>query len=89
VFFAFVTLSAKLGAAAPLIVLYPILAAAGFKTTGPSSPHANNLLAALFVLVPMLCNVGGLLLMRRFPLDRGQHAALQEQLFVDAPAQAE
>jgi glycoside/pentoside/hexuronide:cation symporter, GPH family len=87
-FFALVTLSAKFGAAAPLIIFYPILAAIGFKTRGENSPQAIDGLAAMYVLTPILCNIGVMLLMRLFPMDRARHAELQQELSSRAAARA-
>ena len=83
-FFAFMTMTNKIGYALPVGILFPALALAGFNTDGGNSAQALFWLAAMFVSLPILCNLAIVGLMWGFPIDRAAQAALRDRLRVAA-----
>lgn len=70
----------KIGYALPVGLLFPALALAGFNPNGANDAVALGWLAAMFVGLPILCNLGIVALMWRFPIDRAAQAALRARL---------
>ncbi len=79
-YFALLTLTAKLGLAAPLIVFYPILSYIGFQAQGRNSPEAIAGLAYIYILSPCLFAILGIWLMRRFPIDAAAQAQMRAEI---------
>ncbi|QMW24216.1 MFS transporter [Sandaracinobacteroides saxicola] len=79
-FFALMSMTNKIGYALPVGLLFPALALAGFNPNGANDAVALGWLAAMFVGLPILCNLGIVALMWRFPIDRAAQAALRARL---------
>lgn len=79
-FFALMSMTNKIGYALPVGLMFPALALAGFDPNGSNGPGPLAWLAAMFVGLPILCNLAIILLMWRFPIDRATQAELRAQL---------
>jgi Na+/melibiose symporter-like transporter len=79
-FFALMSMTNKVGYALPVGLMFPALALAGFDPNGNNGPGPLTWLAAMFVGLPILCNITIILLMWRFPIDRAAQAELRSQL---------
>jgi Na+/melibiose symporter-like transporter len=79
-FFALMSMTNKIGYALPVGLLFPALALAGFRPEGGNDAAALGWLAAMFVGLPILCNLAIVALMWRFPIDRTAQAALRSRL---------
>jgi Na+/melibiose symporter-like transporter len=79
-YFALLTLTAKIGLAAPLIIAYPVLSAIGFNAAGTNAPEAISVLAGIYIFVPLAVNVIGIVVMRRFPIDAAQQALMRAEI---------
>jgi GPH family glycoside/pentoside/hexuronide:cation symporter len=79
-FFALMSMTNKIGYALPVGLLFPALAVVGFDPNGSNGPGPLAWLAAMFVGLPILCNIAIMLLMWRFPIDRAAQAELRAQL---------
>lgn len=82
-FFALMSMTNKMGYALPVGFLFPALALAGFNPDGGNSPQALFWLGAMFIVLPILCNLAIIALMWRFPIDRTEQQRLQEELLPD------
>lgn len=78
--FALLTTTNKIGYALPVGLLFPALALVGFNPNGGNTPEAIAWLTAMFVVLPLLCNLAIIGLMWRFPIDRAVQAELRAQL---------
>jgi Na+/melibiose symporter-like transporter len=79
-FFALMSMTNKIGYALPVGLLFPALALAGFDPNGGNDATALGWLAAMFVGLPILCNLAIIALMWAFPIDRAAQAALRARL---------
>ena len=80
-FFALLSLTAKLGYAVPLIVFYPIYHAIGFDPSSSSnSPEALTGLTLIYVGVPLFLMTASVLLMRRYPIDEARQKELRRAI---------
>jgi Na+/melibiose symporter-like transporter len=79
-FFALMSMTNKIGYALPVGLMFPALALAGFDPNGNNGPGPLAWLAAMFVGLPILCNLAIIVLMWRFPIDRAAQAELRAQL---------
>lgn len=79
-FFALMSMTNKIGYALPVGLMFPALALVGFDPNGNNGPGPLAWLAAMFVGLPILCNLAIMVLMWRFPIDRAAQAELRAQL---------
>ena len=79
-YFALLTLTAKVGLAAPLVIVYPVLSLIGFQAAGPNTTETINILAAIYIFVPVVFNVLGILLMRHYPITAEIQAQMRAEI---------
>jgi Na+/melibiose symporter-like transporter len=79
-YFALLTLTAKVGLAAPLVIVYPVLSLIGFQAAGPNTTETIDILAAIYIFVPVVFNVLGILLMRRYPITAEIQAQMRAEI---------
>jgi len=66
----------KLSAALGVGLALPLLDAAGYVPGAVQTPEVRRSLAALYALVPSLCNLAGLAIALAYPLGREEHRAV-------------
>ncbi len=86
IFFSLVSMTNKIGYALPLGFLFPMLDLVGYQTEGTNTPGAIAALTAMFIGLPILCNLVMIACMWRFPIDRTRQQALKAQLQTELAA---
>ena len=79
-FYALLTLSAKVGSALAIGLVYWALALIGFKPTGANTPAAIRGLNLIFIVVPCICNFAVIVIMRNFPIGLMEQQELRKIL---------
>jgi len=79
-FFALLTLTAKVGSALAIGVVYFILDRIGFKADGGNTPEVLSNMSYLYVSVPFFCNLFVTLFMWRYPIGLTEQQELRRQL---------
>ena len=67
----------KLAAALGVGVALPLLALAGSLPTQPQTETTRLVLRVLYVGVPVVCNLGAMLIARRYPIDEARHREIR------------
>lgn len=79
-FFALLTLTAKVGSALAIGVVYFILDWIGFNAAGNNTPETLSNMSYLYVSVPFFCNIFVTLMMWRYPIGLDEQKELRRQL---------
>ncbi|MDO8289050.1 MAG: MFS transporter [Parvibaculum sp.] len=79
-FFALLTLTAKVGSALAIGVVYFILDRIGFNAAGDNTPETLSKMSYLYVAVPFFCNIFVTLMMWRYPIGLDEQKELRRQL---------
>jgi Na+/melibiose symporter-like transporter len=79
-FFALLTLTAKVGSALAIGVVYFILDRIGFNAEGGNTPEVLTNMSYLYVSVPFLCNLFVTLFMWGYPIGLAEQQDLRRQL---------
>lgn len=79
-FFALLTLTAKVGSALAIGVVYFILDRIGFNAAGDNTPDVLSNMSYLYVAVPFFCNLFVALCMWKFPIGLEEQKELRRQL---------
>lgn len=79
-FFALLTLTAKVGSALAIGVVYFILDRIGFHAEGSNTPEVLTHMSYLYVGVPFLCNLFVALFMWKYPIGLTEQQELRRQL---------
>ncbi|MEZ4441999.1 MAG: MFS transporter [Polyangiaceae bacterium] len=67
----------KLAAALGVGVALPLLALAGYLPNQPQTETTRLVLRVLYVGVPVVCNLGAMLIARRYPIDEARHREIR------------
>tara|TARA_R110000824_G_scaffold390760_23_gene588101 strand:+ start:14525 stop:15952 length:1428 start_codon:yes stop_codon:yes gene_type:complete len=79
-FFALLTLTAKVGSAIAIGVVYVILDRIGFDAKGNNTPEALSNLNMIYVAVPFFCNIAVTVILWGFPIGLKEQQELRRQL---------
>lgn len=79
-FYALLTLTAKIGGAMAIGVVYWILDGIGFKAAGGNTPEVLSRMGMIFVAVPFLCNAFVTAIMWKFPIGLKEQQELRRVL---------
>ena len=79
-FYAFMTLTQKMGGALAVGVVFWALSLIGFQPDGENDASAIRGLGIVFVTVPLVCNLAVAILMARFPIDLERQKELRRIL---------
>ena len=79
-FFALLTLTAKVGSALAIGIVYFILDWIGFDAKGNNAPETLMHMSYLYVSVPFLCNIFVAVMMWKYPIGLAEQQELRRQL---------